>query len=252
MVIEMSKRKEKISAFLDNDMHRDELMSFSLSAEADDAKVAQRYQLVGDALRGELSDSSFIDVSQAVREALANENIAAEMSAEHLTSQHSSQGSAKSADNNKMTSGKTTPGFFDWSTLFRPAAGMAMAVFVAVVMVFSLSEQSDDGSVPLALQDTSNTGIDHATAIAEQSQNGQSQTQFRTVANGQNDQSEQANTLLNTAGMNNAGMLNSGVINKRAAEMSPYINQHLEFARQDTLQGRMPYVRAVSFESKSK
>ncbi len=229
MVIEMSKRKEKISAFLDNDMHRDELMSFSLSAEADDAKVAQRYQLVGDALRGELSDSSFIDVSQAVREALANENIATEMSAEQLASQHSSLGSTKSAGNNKITSGKTTPGFFDWSTLFRPAAGMAMAVLVAVVMVFSLSEQSDDGfapgSVPLALQDANNSGIDNATATAEHNQNGQSQAQFRTVAN-------------------------TGVTNKRATEMSPYINQHLEFARQDTLQGRMPYVRAVSFESK--
>ena len=37
--------------------------------------------MVGDTLRGELSDSSFIDVSQAVREALANENLATEMSA---------------------------------------------------------------------------------------------------------------------------------------------------------------------------
>ncbi|MBE9564265.1 MAG: hypothetical protein IMF17_03390, partial [Proteobacteria bacterium] len=53
------KRKEKISAFLDNDMHRDELMSFSLSAEPDDAQIAQRYQMVGDTLRGEMSESSF-------------------------------------------------------------------------------------------------------------------------------------------------------------------------------------------------
>ena len=57
-------------------MHRDELMSFSLSAESDDASVAQRYQMMGDALRGEMSDSSFVDVSAAVREALADENIA--------------------------------------------------------------------------------------------------------------------------------------------------------------------------------
>jgi len=75
MVTVMNKRKEKISAFLDNDMHRDELMSLSTSAESDDAKIAQRYQMMGDALRGEVSDSSFVDVSQAVREALVNENI---------------------------------------------------------------------------------------------------------------------------------------------------------------------------------
>jgi len=28
------------------------------------------------------------------------------------------------------------------------------------------------------------------------------------------------------------------------------VNQHLEFATQDALQGRLPYARAVSFESK--
>ena len=72
----MSERNEKLSAFIDDALHSDELMSFSLSAEADDAKVIQRYQMVGDALRGEVSESSFIDVSAAVREALADENIA--------------------------------------------------------------------------------------------------------------------------------------------------------------------------------
>ena len=77
----MNKRKEKISAFLDNDMHRDELMSFSLSAESDDVKIAQRYQMMGDALRGEMSESSFIDVSHAVREVLVNENIGDEIAA---------------------------------------------------------------------------------------------------------------------------------------------------------------------------
>ena len=77
-----NKRKEKISAFLDSDMHHDELMSFSLSAESDDARAAQRYQMIGETLRGEMSNSSFVDVSHAVREALADENIAEQMPAE--------------------------------------------------------------------------------------------------------------------------------------------------------------------------
>ena len=51
-----NKGKEKISAFLDGDMHQDELMSFSLSSETEDAKLAQRYQMIGDVMRGELSD----------------------------------------------------------------------------------------------------------------------------------------------------------------------------------------------------
>ena len=225
MVIDMNKRNEKISAFLDNGMHSDELMSFSLSAEADDAKVAQRYQMVGDTLRGELSDSSFIDVSQAVREALANENIATEM------------GAVNTAVNNKASADevgnkKASTGFFDWSSLFRPAAGMATAALVAVVMVFSLSEQGNDNFAPnsVAVQEI-NPSMNNA-AVAQPASTQQGQAQFRTVANVPSTQPAH--------------------VNNKATKMSPYINQHLEFARQETLQGRMPYVRAVSFENKAK
>lgn len=191
----MSKRKEKISAFLDNDMHRDELMSFSLSAEADDAKVAQRYQVMGDALRGELSESSFVDVSVAVREALANENIADQASAE----------SARSAE---PAAAKT--GFFDLSAWFRPVAGMAVAASVAVVMVVSVTQQESTGIAPVA----TNIETQPAVQLAVDKQT----TETVPVAN-------------------------------KDTDLDPYINQHLEFATQDTLQGRLPYVRAVSFES---
>ena len=238
MVIDMNKRNEKISAFLDNGMHSDELMSFSLSAEADDAKVAQRYQMVGDTLRGELSDSSFIDVSQAVREALANENIATEMGA--VNTAVNNKASADEADNKKASTG-----FFDWSSLFRPAAGMATAALVAVVMVFSLSEQGNDDFAPssVAVQgmtpSMNNASMNNA-AVVQPASTQQNQAQFRTVANVPSTQSGQINTLLTPAHVNN-----------KATKMSPYINQHLEFARQETLQGRMPYVRAVSFENKA-
>ncbi len=256
MVIEMNKRNEKISAFLDNGMHSDELMSFSLLTEAEDAKVAQRYQMVGDALRGELSDSSFIDVSQAVREALADENIASEMNAEsaesHSVKDHQTQSTAQT-----ISGDKSSTGFFDWSSLFRPAAGMATAALVAVVMVFSLSEQGDDFAPnAVAVQQAGSSAANNAVAsqtvpvqpASNQQGNqpsNQQQSQFRTVANVQG-QPAQVNTLLNAANVNPANV-NVDVDNK-ATTMSPYINQHLEFARQDTLQGRMPYVRAVSFE----
>ena len=229
MVIDMNKRNEKISAFLDNGMHSDELMSFSLSAEADDAKVAQRYQMVGDTLRGELSDSSFIDVSQIVREALANENIATEMSAVN---------NKTSAD--EVGNKEASTGFFDWSSLFRPAAGMATAALVAVVMVFSLSEQGNDdfSTNSVAVQET-NPSMNNA-AVAQPASTQQGQAQFRTVANVPSAEPGQINTLLTPTHANN-----------KATKMSPYINQHLEFARQETLQGRMPYVRAVGFENKA-
>lgn len=195
----MSKRKEKISAFLDNDMHRDELMSFSLSAESDDAKVAQRYQMVGDALRGEMSESSFVDVSVAVREALADENIADQMTAQSETSSSETK-PAKS-------------GFFDLSAWFKPVAGMAVAASVAVVMVVSVTEQENAGIAPVA------------TTIEAQP----------VVQLAVDDKA--------------AGAASSHAVGNKATDLNPYINQHLEFATQDTLQGRLPYVRAVSFES---
>ncbi|GMR01374.1 MAG: hypothetical protein BMS9Abin19_0752 [Gammaproteobacteria bacterium] len=194
----MNKRKEKISAFLDGGMHRDELMSFSLSTEADDAKVALRYQMLGDALRGEMSNSSFVDVSHAVRETLAGENIAEQMTASELKTSSLKQPPSKSS-------------FFDLSVWFKPVAGMAVAASVAVVMVVTVTGQDDAGIAPVA----TNTGIQLEAQPA--------------VQLAAEDKATDAKT----------------------ADLDPYINQHLEFATQDTLQGRLPYVRAVSFESKS-
>jgi len=186
----MSKRKEKISAFLDNDMHRDELMSFSLSAEPEDAGTVQRYQMVGDALRGEMSNSSFVDVSQAVRSALVNENI----------------GDTATAQKVDDLSGKST--VFNLSAWFRPVAGMAVAASVAVVMVVSLSGQETGSVAPVVASKTDPQPV-------------------VTVA------------------------VENAVTDQKASDIDQrLINQHLEFATQDALQGRLPYVRAVSFEKK--
>ena len=188
-----NKRKEKISAFLDGDMHPDELMSFSLSADPDDVKVAQRYQIMGDALRGEISDASFIDVSQAVSEALADEHLAIDSHSKPVSS---------SAENNV--------GGFDLSAWFKPVAGMAVAASVAVVMVVTLSAQENATQSPIA------KNIDQQPAVQLAA-----------------DDNKEMDT--------------------KATELDPHlVNQHLEFATQDTLQGRLPYVRAVSYEAESK
>lgn len=244
MVIEMNKHNEKISAFLDNGIHSDELMSFSLSSEAEDAKVAQRYQMVGEALRGELSDSSFIDVSQAVREALADENIATQMDTQSAVVNSAKSSQAQATDNAKADNEKSSTGFFDWSSLFKPAAGMAMAALVAVVMVTTLSDQGDDFATNSVATEKVSDVKDNTVAtqkvtvqpVAVKKQ----QSQFRTVANVPNKQTE-INTLLSPAGVGKTS-------SHRAPVVNPYINQHLEFARQNTMQGRMPYVRSVGFE----
>jgi len=204
----MSIRKEKISAFLDNDMHQDELMSFSLSSEPEDAKTAQRYQMIGDILRGELNDASFIDISGAVREALADENIA-----------HASSAAAdrvQPATNKRPDSAVSS---WDWSTWFKPVAGMAFAVMVAVVMVMTISGQEAGSLTPVA----TNNGIqplESSTAVA--------------------DINTKPSELVNPTGT---------LADKNATDIDPYINQHLEYATQDALQGRLPYIRAVNYDA---
>ena len=204
----MSKREEKISAFLDNAIHQDELMSFSLSAESEDAKTAQRYQMIGDSMRGELGNASFIDISDAVREALAEENMtdARTAVAERL----------RPATNNRPASAVLS---WDLSAWFKPVAGMAVAVLVAVVMVMTLSGQENASLTPLATN-SDNQPVTQSTAVAGISQK----------------PSEAVN-------------LSSTLADKKATDIDPYINQHLEYATQDALQGRLPYIRAVNYEA---
>ena len=201
----MSKRKEKISAFLDSDLHNDELMSFSLSSEAADAKCVQRYQMIGDAMRSEMSESSFVDVSQAVREALSDESIG------NIVTDTDQAAVTHSSDSDAAVSS------WSLSNWLRPVAGMAVAASVAVVVVFSVTGQAPTGSAPVvanapanAVQPTLQLAIDNKT-IAD-----------KTIADSEDSQQLDPNL----------------------------IDRHLEFATQDTLQGRLPYVRAVSFESK--
>ncbi len=203
----MNKRKEKISAFLDNDMHRDELMSFSLSAESNDVKTTQHYQMIGDALRGELSDSSFIDVSHAVRETLANENIGDKVTV------------AKAESLSAPLSGKRER--FNVSAWFRPVAGMAVAASVAVVMVVTLSGQENGTLAPVAV-------------------NVESQPEAQPVLR----------IAVDNKSITDKTIANKAIANKSTDIDQRLVNQHLEFATQDALQGRLPYARAVSFESK--
>lgn len=211
-------RKEKISAFLDDDMHRDELMSFSLSGEVEDAGVAQRYQMIGDALRGELGDSSFIDISSAVRAAVSEEETYS------ITQRsHAANGTADRADNSQRD------GFLGLSSWFRPVAGMAMAASVAVVMVFTLSEQPATNS--------------QLTADADQGA-GQSPIQLAV------DNKAQKDVNIAVSGRAVSGQGSGAPSQDGQLPVNPYLfNQHLEYATQDALQGRLPLVRAVSYEA---
>ncbi len=210
----MSKRNEKISAYLDGEIHQDEIMSFSLSGEAEDAGTSMRYRFIGDALRGEVSELSTLDVSAAVREALADENIADQMSA--TVSQSELGTSAGQA--------ATSGGLLSWLSL-RPLSGMAIAATVAGVMVFSVTQQ------------TAQTDSHKGNLAAVQTVTIPQQVQPAQLAAVQVKPSPATSPMLPTQSV--------PVANNAA--LNPYLNEH--FATQGTLQSRMPYVRAVSYES---
>ncbi len=214
----MSMRNEKISAYLDDEIHQDEIMSFSLSAEEGDAAVSTHYRLIGDILRGEQTELSLLDVSDAVRQALAEENLFDEP-VPH-TAARSAQ-TARLAEPslagvlNRLTSG--------W---LKPLAGMAVAASVAVVMVLVVMQNNIQSS----------TGGQMASAQAIPATTVTAQRTVQAVPVSAN---LAANQRLHGDQQNNQPASNS--------ELNAYLNQH--FATQDTLQSRMPYVRAVSYES---
>lgn len=210
----MSKRSEKISAHLDGEIHHDELMSFSLSAEAEDAVTSVRYRLIGDVLRGEVSELSMQDVSMAVHQALVGEKL---FDADPLT--HSVAGAGTASTD---TAGADVPTFNGsassystrWlpSSWLRPLGGMAVAASVAVVMVLAVMQKNEP-------------------VVGAQVADAQQATTPVTIA---------SNQALQTAPVQSIPVANH-------RELDPYLDQH--FATQGTLQSRMPYVRAVSYET---
>ena len=212
----MSERNEKLSAFIDDALHSDELMSFSLSAEAEDARVVQRYQMVGDALRGEVSESSFIDVSVAVREALADENIADEAAAARPARDDM-------ADESRVGS----PGGL-WDSLFgawlKPVGGMAVAATVAIVLVSTLS-QPESGVDGVANPYVADKGVADG---------------FRTAVRTAPVQTMPAQAVRTVPVSSNV---------TSPVELNPYLNQHLNHVPSSAVQGRLPYARSAIYGS---
>ena len=192
---------EKISAYIDGVLNADEIESLLDSTEQTDRQfsVAARYHMVGDALRGELSDASMVDVSAQIREALLNESFAAVESATVTKQTENSFNFVAWLDN-----------FF--ASMARPLTGMAVAASVAVLMVVTVVQmQSPESGQQLA---GSPVNLPAVTLVA--------------------------NKQLDNNPSNKA---------QQAAEFDAYLTEHAEFAAQDTLQGRIPYVRAVSYEA---
>lgn len=111
------RHREQLSAFIDNEVGPEELSGL----EAGDVSL-HRYQLIGDAIRGSLSDASLVDVSAQVRAAIDAEP------AHSISTRKTAQATS------------STGTWFDLGAWLRPVGGLAVAASVAVVMVLVVSQ----------------------------------------------------------------------------------------------------------------
>jgi negative regulator of sigma E activity len=123
----MNEDKEKISAWLDDAIEYNEMVT--LETEQDDRALttATRYQMIGDAIRGKVTEASMIDVSASVREAIRREPEFAPV--------------ARPASHSRRPVQRDRKPLFDLGSWLRPVGGLAVAATVAMVMVVTLTDK---------------------------------------------------------------------------------------------------------------
>ena len=117
-------REEQLSALLDNALGNQQLHVYMQDLKRDpvaDAETAQRYRLMGDAMRDELDQASFMDISAAVHRAVEQE-------AEHHVTEM--------APVKYKSSFNFSPLLVNW---LRPIGGMAVAASVATVTLLTFN-----------------------------------------------------------------------------------------------------------------
>ncbi len=144
----MSEDKELISAWLDDAIDNKEVGAVKVDHRGQSFSTASRYQIIGDALRGKVTDASMTEISERVYEAIQREPLAARTSEPVRASRRAS-----------------AP-LFDFASWLRPVGGLAVAATVAMVMVVTLTDQehapeeavvADVGQQPVQAMPVSNT-----------------------------------------------------------------------------------------------
>jgi len=188
----MNEDKEQISAWLDDAIEYNEVNSLEVEQGSEAYSAATRYHMIGDALRGSVTDASMIDISASVREAISREPALAQNK------------------NPVPSSQRERKPLFDFGSWLRPVGGLAVAATVAMVMVVTLTEQQAE------------TGNSIAANVGQQ-------------------------PLQALPVNNNAPSYANPAIAQPAVNLNSYVTEHSEYAAQDTMQGMMPYARAVSY-----
>lgn len=128
----MNEDKEKISAWLDDAIEYSEVNSleaerFETEQQGQTYSTVARYNMIGDALRGNVTDASMIDISASVNEAIKREPELAPVT--------------RPARSFQRPSHSRTKPLFDFGAWLRPVGGLAVAATIAMVMVVTLTDQ---------------------------------------------------------------------------------------------------------------
>lgn len=134
-------RDEQLSALLDDGLDDAQLQSFMQDLKRDpiaDAESAQRYRLIGDVMRDEIDQASFMDISAAVHRAVEQEP-------EYSLQPNKDKVEKKSSSFNLSNL---------LSSWVKPLSGMAVAASVAMVTLVTFNtvqnESADVSSSQLA------------------------------------------------------------------------------------------------------
>lgn len=207
-------REEHLSSLLDSALDEQLLQSFMQDLKrdpVDDAETAQRYRLMGDAMRDELDQASFMDISSAVSRAIEQEPA------------HSEAGITPKKDKSVLNISERL------SRWLKPVAGMAVAASVATVTVVTfntLNNESTTNSMQLAqstqVEATANQRVSVQPVNPDIARNVRIASTMQ-VAKKSPQQQKQLNI---------------------------YMLQHSGYASQSTMQGMMPYVRAADAKTR--
>jgi negative regulator of sigma E activity len=225
--------REKISAYLDDALPQAEIDALSLMDDASVGQrgqlgVASRYQMIGEVLRGQMSDASMIDVHLQVREALHDEKLDVPETIGNVLDNQGADGGRSVFDLISFDSAS----WFDRAQLnsawFKPVGGLAVAASVAMIMVITVTNE----------ETTPNSNLDN-NLVAES-------TIENMTTNNASVVSVAVSTSVATSVANETG---TPKVDLPHVNLDTYLAEHAEFAAQDTMQGRMPYARAVSYEA---
>lgn len=209
----MNNRDEQISALLDDALDDQEVKAFMQDLKRNPLDDAEKLQ-------------RYRIASAALRDELDASSFMDVSAAVHRAIAQEEQLSTK-------TEPTQVSRRFDLTAWLRPLSGMAIAASVAIVTVVAFrTVQTESVENPVQAvadartQDSLQTVLDQPVTVAV---NPNLNSHLRTVSTVQTSEDESL----------------------REQQLSQYMIEHLEYAGQTTMQGMMPYVRVVSFDSRS-